>query len=85
MKNVYSNKQKAILHDLLLGMGKMQGVLDSIQRRQQEQTKWMNKLDDRLRNVERKAALNGMLAGGVVGVVFSIFGQFFKRLAGSGG
>jgi hypothetical protein len=85
MNGSYTNNQKDILHDLLLGMGKMQGVLESIQRRQHEQTKWMSKLDGRLRSVERKAALNGLLAGGVVGMFFGVFGHFFRNLFGLSG
>ncbi|MBF0382022.1 MAG: hypothetical protein HQL69_13445 [Magnetococcales bacterium] len=69
-----------ILHDMLLSMGKLQGILEAIQRRQQEQTKWMGKLDARLRNVERKAALNGLLAGGMIGVVVGVVGHFFKSI-----
>ncbi|MBF0455208.1 MAG: hypothetical protein HQL72_10390 [Magnetococcales bacterium] len=85
MKGQAVNNQAGILHDLLLAMGKMQGVLETIQRRQQEQTQWMGKLDERLRTVERKAALNGMLAGGMIGVVMGILGHFFKSLLGLDG
>lgn len=85
MMSGYNNNQKEILHDLLLGMGKMQGVLETIQKRQYEQTKWLSKLDERLRNVERKAAMNGMLAGGMVGLVVGVLGHFFKNMFGVGG
>lgn len=64
-----------VLHDLLLGMGKMQGSLESILRRQEEQTKWIARIDERLRCVERKAAVHGMISGGIVGVIVAIFGQ----------
>ncbi len=78
--NFQTNQQMDILHDLLLSIGKMQGVLETIQLRQQEQTKWMSKLDERLRNVERKAALNGLLAGGLVGVVVGVLGPFVRSV-----
>ncbi|MBF0194853.1 MAG: hypothetical protein HQL71_09850 [Magnetococcales bacterium] len=74
----HNEHQGEILHDMLLRMGKMQGILEAIQRRQHEQTKWMSMLDERLRNVEKKAALNGLLAGGMVGVVVGVAGHFFK-------
>ncbi|MBF0357912.1 MAG: hypothetical protein HQL70_04840 [Magnetococcales bacterium] len=78
--NNRTNQQMDILHDLLLSTGKMEGILEAIQRRQQEQSKWMNKLDERLRNVEKKAALNGLVAGGMVGVVVGILGHVFRNL-----
>jgi hypothetical protein len=76
--NNRTNQQIDILHDLLLSTGKMEGILEAIQRRQQEQSKWMNKLDERLRNVEKKAALNGLIAGGMVGVVVGVLGHVFR-------
>ncbi|MBF0444252.1 MAG: hypothetical protein HQL68_01580 [Magnetococcales bacterium] len=76
--NNRTKNQADTLHELLISMGKMEGILEAIQRRQQEQTKWMSKLDERLRNVEKKAALNGLLAGGMVGMVVAVVGHFFR-------
>lgn len=67
-----------MLHDLLLNMGKLQGSLDSIQLQQQNQISWMAKLDDRLRHVERKAAVTGMLGGGLVTICLTILVELFK-------
>ncbi|MEO5346734.1 MAG: hypothetical protein H7834_10210 [Magnetococcus sp. YQC-9] len=68
----------ALLHDLLLSMGKVQGSLEAIQLQQQHQTDWMAKLDDRLRRVERKAAVNGMIGGGVVGSGLSVMMEMMR-------
>ncbi|MBF0342300.1 MAG: hypothetical protein HQL95_15250 [Magnetococcales bacterium] len=77
------NPFDAILHDLLLSMGKVQGSLEAIQTQQQHQTDWMAKLDERLRRVERKAAVNGMIGGGLVATGLSILTDLLKsRMAG---
>ncbi|MBF0309229.1 MAG: hypothetical protein HQL56_06850 [Magnetococcales bacterium] len=52
--------------DILLQLGRILGTLDQILRRQEEMTSWVNRIDERLRAVEVKAALYG-LAGGTVG------------------
>ncbi|MBF0447368.1 MAG: hypothetical protein HQL67_04120 [Magnetococcales bacterium] len=85
MKPKLNHNQMDILHDLLLGVGKMQGALETIQNRQQEQTKWMGTLDDRLRRVEKKAALNGLMAGGMVGIIIGVVGHFAKNFFGLNG
>ncbi|MBF0427284.1 MAG: hypothetical protein HQL94_00040 [Magnetococcales bacterium] len=68
----------ALLHDLLLSMGKVQGTLEAIQLQQKNMTSWMAKLDDRLRRVERKAAINGMIGGGLVATGFSLLADLMK-------
>lgn len=74
----HNSNQDDTLHDLLLGMGKVQGILEAIQRRQQDQTRWMAKLDDRLRIVERKAAIQGMVGGAVVALILGALSHIFK-------
>lgn len=74
MRQDETNSQMDVLHDLLLNVGKVRGILEAMERRQQEQSKWMYQMDTRLRHVERKAALNGLMAGGLVGVAVTILG-----------
>ena len=42
----------------------------------------MVKLDDRLRIVERRTAMNGMIAGGVVTMVLVVLGYVFQSHIG---
>lgn len=76
--NGSGNTYDALLHDLLLSMGKVQGSLEAIRQQQQHQTDWMARLDERLRRVERKAAVNGMIGGGVVATGFSMLADLLK-------
>ncbi|MBF0164595.1 MAG: hypothetical protein HQL97_08590 [Magnetococcales bacterium] len=76
--NGSGNPFDTLLHDLLLSMGKVQGSLEAIQLQQEHQTDWMARLDDRLRRVERKAAVNGMIGGGVVGTGFSVMAEYMR-------
>ncbi|MBF0213526.1 MAG: hypothetical protein HQM00_08180 [Magnetococcales bacterium] len=69
----------ALLHDLLLSMGKVQGSLEAIQTQQQRQTDWMASLDDRLRRVERKAAVNGMIGGGLMATGLTLLADLLKN------
>ncbi|MBF0190798.1 MAG: hypothetical protein HQL99_06555 [Magnetococcales bacterium] len=81
--NGVGNPYDALLHDLLLSMGKVQGSLEAIREQQQHQTDWMARLDERLRRVERKAAVNGMIGGGVVATGLSVLADLLKtRMAG---
>ncbi|MBF0272309.1 MAG: hypothetical protein HQL98_09635 [Magnetococcales bacterium] len=78
-----SNPYDALLHDLLLSMGKVQGSLEAIREQQQHQTDWMARLDERLRRVERKAAVNGMIGGGVMAAGLSVLADLLKtRMVG---
>lgn len=77
--------QQEILHDLLKNIGQiresigqLQGTVEAIKEQRQGMTRWMVKLDDRLRMVERRAAVNGMIAGAVVTVAITIVGYFFQ-------
>ncbi|NGZ05231.1 MAG: hypothetical protein G8237_02635 [Magnetococcales bacterium] len=81
--NGTGNSYDTLLHDLLLSMGKVQGSLEAIRQQQQHQTDWMAKLDERLRRVERKAALNGMIGGGVAATGFAMLADLLKlRMTG---
>jgi hypothetical protein len=74
-----------MLRDLLLtvgqireSIGQLRGAVQSIKDQRQETIRWMSKLDHRLRLVERKAAINGMIAGGVMTMIMVLAGYFFQ-------
>ncbi|MBF0308113.1 MAG: hypothetical protein HQL56_01105 [Magnetococcales bacterium] len=54
-----------VQQDILLRLGELIGKIETILTRQEELTKWISKLDDRLRAVEIKAAAWGAAGGGV--------------------
>lgn len=54
--------------EIMLMLGEIKGELRGIR----AQTDKIDKLDERLRHVETKAALNGAVSGGVVGIGVSI-------------
>lgn len=56
-------------NELLLAIGKVQGTLEAVLKRQGEQTKWSSQLDERLRHVEKKSARNALISGGLMAVV----------------
>ena len=84
-----SDAQQEICHELLQSIGQiresigqLQGTVKAIQDQRQETLSWMVKLDDRLRTVEHRAAINGMIAGGVVTMVLAAMGYFFQSHIG---
>ena len=77
--------QQEVCHELLQNigqiresLGQLQGTVKAIQDQRQETLSWLMKLDDRLRTVERRAAINGMIAGGVVTMVLGLLGYFLQ-------
>ena len=81
--------EQELLHDLLLSIGQMreslgqlQGTVQAIQEQRKETNKWLAKLDDRLRTVERRAAVNGMIAGGVMSMVLAGIGYLLQSRMG---
>ena len=85
MSNDCTNTREEILQDIFQNIGQMreavgnlQGTVQGIQEQRKELIAWMQKLDTRLRLVERKAAINGMVAGGVVTIILAVLGSFFK-------
>ena len=80
-----NDTREEVFHNLLTSIGQMreavgnlQGVVQGIQEQRRELITWLQKLDNRLRMVERKAAINGMVAGGVVTIILAVLGSFFK-------
>ena len=85
MSGTCSDSREEILQSLILNVGQireaignLQGSVQAGQEQRKELIAWMQKLDERLRLVEKKAAVNGMVAGGVVTIILTVFGSFFK-------
>ena len=73
------------LRDLLLtagqtreSIGQPRGAVQSIKDQRQETIRWMSRLDRRLRFVERKAAINGLIAGGIMTMIMGLAGYYFQ-------
>ena len=71
-------KHPEILHDLLMAVGRVEGGIAAIKKRQEEQTRWISSVETRLRVTEKKSIVNSVITSGiVVGVGFAIK-QYFK-------
>jgi hypothetical protein len=77
--------REEVLHDLLLtvgqireSIGQLRGAVQAIRDQRQETIRWMSRLDRRLRFVERKAAINGLIAGGIMTMIMGLAGYFFR-------
>lgn len=69
-------------HTLLLG--EIKGKLDLVIDGQEKTNQAVGSLDTRLRRVETKAAVNGGIAGGLVGVGMALASAKIKALFGVG-
>ncbi|TYP84721.1 MULTISPECIES: hypothetical protein [Nitrosomonas] len=67
-------------HTLLLG--EIKGKLDLMIERQDESNARLDKLDNRLRKVETKSAINGAISGGLVSVGVALMIEKGKSLIG---
>lgn len=59
-------------------LGEISSTLKHIKETQGDQGKTLVKIDDRLREVEKRAALNGLVTGGVTGGVMAVAVSFIK-------
>ncbi len=67
-------------HALLLG--EIKGKLDLVIERQDQTNDRLDKLDGRLRQVEKRSALNGAISGGLVSVGVALMIEKGKHLIG---
>lgn len=77
MDNTIESKNTELLINLVQETGKINGKLDMLSTRQQEQTTWMNSIEYRIRAVEIKTSKNTLLTGGIVIVIWGIFMKHF--------
>lgn len=64
--------------DVLLMLGRIQGTLEAVQHRQEHQTTLLVGLDDRLRHVERRAAVHGTIGGATAAMAMTALTQMVK-------
>ncbi|MBF0610495.1 MAG: hypothetical protein G8345_14955 [Magnetococcales bacterium] len=64
--------------ELLLMLGRIQGTLEAVQHRQEHHTTLLVNLDDRLRLVERRAAVHGTVGGTAAALAMTAFTQMIK-------
>ncbi|MBF0368495.1 MAG: hypothetical protein HQL52_03465 [Magnetococcales bacterium] len=70
--------------DTLLILGRIQGSLDLIEKNQQNHTKMLRTMDERLREVETKAAIQASLLGSGAALLTTSMIQFLKGKFGQG-
>lgn len=63
----------------LLLLGRIDGKLDGISEQLNSQDQRLDKIDDRLRSVEQKAAINGAVSGSVVSVGMALLIEGAKQ------
>ena len=59
-------------------LGSISAKLDGLQQGQEAHTRKLDSMDERLRTVERRSAVNGGVAGGVVGVTIALIKSQFS-------
>ncbi|WP_299773175.1 hypothetical protein [uncultured Tateyamaria sp.] len=59
-------------------LGSISAKLDNLHEGQQAHTKKLDSMDARLRTVEKRSAINGGIAGGVVGVTIALIKNQFS-------
>ncbi len=59
-------------------LGAISATLDNIKDAQKEQGETLHAVEDRLRKVETKGAVNGALTGGVMAVAVALIKDMFK-------
>ena len=69
----------------LLLLGRMDGKLDGISTHLKAQDERLDKIDDRLRVVEQRAAVAGALSGGAMSVGIALIIEGAKQWLGRGG
>lgn len=59
-------------------LGSIQATLDHIKATQDAHTAKLNRIDDRVRKVETKSALNGAVTGGIVAIAVAFIKDTLK-------
>ena len=71
--------------DLQRSLGRVEGKLDMVIEGQETANETMASLDERLRKVETKAAINGAVAGGLISIGLTLATEKLKATFGIGG
>lgn len=64
--------------DTAMVLGEIKGSIEGIAKCQDEHTRMLTGIDDRLRKVETKAAVHGAFGGGVVGLGMAVIVELIK-------
>ena len=70
--------EQEILANLLQTMGRVEGAQSAIHRRLDDLNKWMSQLDERLRIVERRAAILAAVGGAVGMLAMRVLDKYLK-------
>ncbi len=68
--------------DILRALGRIEGQLQGVHSRLDEHSGKLDKIDERVKNVEHKAATNGLVSGGIAGVGMSLLAAKLKSMTG---
>lgn len=72
----------------LLMLGEIKGLVESLKTGQNQTMERLDRMDDRLRKVEQRAAVNGAVSGGIMGVGMALVVETLRswmRSTGKGG
>ena len=72
----------------LLMLGEIKGLVESLKTGQNQTMERLDRMDDRLRKVEQRAAVNGAVSGGIMGVGMALIvetARNWMRSTGKGG
>lgn len=69
---------------MMLALGKMQGTLEAVAKSQGDIKERLDSIDGRLREVEKQAARNGAVSGGIVSGVVLLAKALLSGAGGSG-
>lgn len=71
--------------EIIRALGRIEGQLEGIKTVQVEQGTTIRSIDGRVRNVETKAAVNGAVSGGLMGIGVSILVNSIREAMKAGG
>ncbi|MBF0212294.1 MAG: hypothetical protein HQM00_01880 [Magnetococcales bacterium] len=84
MSGAEGDPHGALLHEVLLGLGRIQGSVEQIRDTQKVHTNQLMKLDERVDGLEGSVKTHSVVGGGVVAACVAVGVELIKsRFAGS--
>lgn len=71
--------------EIMRALGNIEGQLEGIKGQQTAQGKKLDKIDDRMRKVELKSAINGGITGSIAGIGVSLIVASLKEVIKTNG